>query len=115
MLRATSEIAVAMRVASLAGKPAWVASSRPFCRAATMSASWSIPTRVSACTATSRQRGSQNREAVLEIERRVDPVEPEAELHHGGGDLGVDARDHRSEEHTSELQSPDAISYAVFS
>src|SRR5262249_47955853 len=95
MLRATSEIAVAMRVASLAGNPARVASSRPFWRAATMSASSSMPTRVSADTTTSRERGGEDREAILEVERRVDAVESETELDHGGGDLGLDARDHR--------------------
>src|SRR5260370_14019198 len=47
MFRASSEIAVATTASSVDGNPHCAASSRPFCRAETMSASDSIATRTS--------------------------------------------------------------------
>src|SRR5713101_5623956 len=50
MLRASSEIAVAIKVAAPAEKPTARATERPFCRASTMSLSELIGTRISCST-----------------------------------------------------------------
>src|SRR5437879_5993101 len=107
MLRASSEIAVATRVRLLFEKPICWARARPRWRAVTMSWSESIGTRVSsfteACPRASTRcpditgdlLGSpiQEREALFEVERGRHPLQRQAELHHGEGDLGLDADD----------------------
>src|SRR5512144_875730 len=96
MLRAGSEIAVATSVCSVRDSPRAAASSRPFWRAVTMSASPSIGTWVSTpIAAPPRRLAAREREPLLEVERRRDAVEREAELHHRERDLGLDPHHHR--------------------
>src|SRR4051794_37340461 len=94
MLRAISEMAVAMMVRSLPAKPIWAARSRPVCRAATISPSRSMGTRVpSGVTGGLVHQGPQHLEALIEVERGGDTFEREAELDHGEGHVGLDADD----------------------
>src|SRR4051794_3898723 len=97
MLRATSEIAVAMIVRSLPEKPARAARSRPFCRAATMSPSRLMGTQVSSCATGGifAFPGGQQLQTLLEIERGGDVVERQSELGHGDCHVRLDADDHR--------------------
>src|SRR5918998_2472069 len=96
MLRATSEMAVASRVWSVVVSSSPAASSRARWRAVTTSMSDSIAMRSSTSGATvarpllSHEQG----QALLEVERGEDVLEVHAELHHGEGDLGLDADDH---------------------
>src|ERR671914_1118601 len=92
MLRATSEMAVAMSVRSVLENPALAASRRPSWRATTMSSSVMIGTRISFVTV----RGLldelvQERQAFLEVESGVHALEVEPELDHRESDLGLDA------------------------
>src|SRR5690242_13745532 len=95
MLRAISEIAVAMSVSSLPEKPILWASSRPFRRASTMSPSCAITTCVASaatgCVVVSAPL--QPRAAFLEVERGRNAVEREAELHDRECDFRLDAHD----------------------
>src|SRR5882762_10191145 len=103
MLRAISEMAAAMTVWSPAEKPSSAASSRPTWRAETTSVSAAIRQRRSSPTVdapmplpiveTSVALHIQECEALFEVERGGDTLEGEAELHHGEGDLGLDAHD----------------------
>src|SRR5689334_5740708 len=106
MLRASSDIAVAISARSVDVKPRSRASSRPFWRAVTMSISALTGTVISwLATSASffvRRRprdGSQFLieigEALFEIERGGDALQSEAELNHGERDLGLDADDDR--------------------
>src|SRR5689334_5058263 len=96
MLRASSEIAVAIIVTSVVPKPYRSASDRPMLRAATTSASERITTHTSSTGM--RDTGSPGSvemcEAFLEVEHGRHAVEAEPELHHREGDLGLDADDH---------------------
>src|SRR5262252_4440349 len=96
MLRAISEIAVAMMVSSLPEKPILCASSRPFRRASTISPSCAMTTCVASgatgCLVISAT--AQPRAAFFLVERGRNPVEREAELHHGERDVRLDADDH---------------------
>src|SRR5262249_6938623 len=104
MFRASSEMAVATSVASIAENPRRAANARPCWRAVTMSLSAVIGTTVPvACAraplfiaATGSPRpGSltglvvQVREAFFEIERRRHTFQRQAELDHRKGDLGL--------------------------
>src|SRR6202023_3948665 len=96
MLRASSEIAVAMSVASLAEKPVCSAIARPCWRAATTSLSDVIRICVSAAKAPAplvQVPGLllQIRQAFLQIERSGNVLERQSELHHRKGDLRLDA------------------------
>src|SRR2546423_11301090 len=93
MLRAISEMPIAMNVCSVDEKPIAAAISRPLWRAATMSASRSINSSALSDTRTSLGR-AQPRERFVEIERGRDIVEREPELDHRERDLGLDADDH---------------------
>src|ERR687893_1267252 len=95
MLRATSEMAVAISVASVEEQPIWAASSRPDCRATTMSPSveMTILMRPSD-TQSPAQSDVEEGEALLEVQGGVHVLEPEPELHHREGDLGLHAHDH---------------------
>src|SRR3954462_905077 len=96
MLRATSEIAVASRVRSVGSKPIAVASSRASRRAATTSSSDRIAIRRSSDTVfVLLEMVLQERQAFLEVQRGVDVLEVQAELHHRERHLGLDADDHR--------------------
>src|ERR671930_1407571 len=95
MLRAISEIAVAIRVASVREKPSSVASARPCARAGTMSESETIGTRISSPILGIPPRPSvEHRERLVEIERRVKRLEVQVELHHRDRDVGLDPDDH---------------------
>src|SRR3954453_19223253 len=93
MLRAISEIAVASSVWSVLGMSSSTASARARWRAVTTSESDSIAIR-SAASAPKAPR-LQEREPLLEVERRLDVLEAHPELDHGERDLGLDADDHR--------------------
>src|SRR5262245_366727 len=104
MLRATSEIAVAMTVRSLGEKPNLDASERPSCRAVTMSAADPMETSLSAeslgMPGGARSDGCAGGcvevgEPLLEVERGCHVLEGEPELDHGEGYLGLDAHDDR--------------------
>src|SRR5262245_32751613 len=100
MLRATSEIAVAMTVRSLDEKPNLDASERPSWRAVTMSDADPMETSLSAeSLGMPGMPGPVGRveigEPLLEVERGRHVLEGEAELDHGEGHLGLDAHDDR--------------------
>src|SRR5258705_187335 len=105
MLRAISEMAAAMTVWSPAEKPISAASSRPVWRACTTSVSAAMRQRSSSPTVdtpmplpivdASVPLPIEEGEALFEVERGGDALEGQAELHHGEGDLGLDAHDHR--------------------
>src|SRR5215211_7797886 len=95
MLRATSEMAVAMSVRSVLEKPSSDDSRRPSWRAVTMSASVAIVTRISSATAVLLPGDAvEEGQALLEVEGGVNALEVEPELHHREGDLGLDAHHH---------------------
>src|SRR5919202_3865550 len=95
MLRAISEIAVAISVASVLEKPSCVASARPSARAGTMSESEVMGTRISSPILAVPPRPSvEHRERLVEIERRVERLEVQVELHHRYRDVGLDTDDH---------------------
>src|ERR671914_2248711 len=92
MLRATSEMAVAMSVRSVLENPAAAASRRPSWRAVTMSSSVMIGTRISFVTVAGLlDELVQEGQSLLEIERGVHALEVEPELDHRESDLGLDA------------------------
>src|SRR5438105_12720433 len=78
MLRATSEIAVAINVASVGEKPISPASSRPRWRARTRSASDSMAMRVSVDAAIGLPSPDEQRQALFQVERRAHPFQAEA-------------------------------------
>src|SRR6266568_8319450 len=92
MLRATSEIAVAISVSSLPENRRDFASSRAFCRASNTSASARICTTSSSLMAID-PRHLQDLEAFLEVESCRGVLERQSELHHREGHLGLDAHD----------------------
>src|SRR6476661_11202142 len=96
ILRATSEIAVAMTVRSLPLNPAFAASCRPSSRAVTMSAPELTGTRTSSFTGTF-PFGSlvQQGQTFFEIQRGLHFTQCQAQLHHGKSDLRLDADDRR--------------------
>src|SRR6516162_8457767 len=98
MLRASSEMTVAIRTWSVAENSSEAAMSRPARRAMTMSASVRIDVSLSLCMRARSDRGPahgmlQVREPLLEVERRRDAREGESELHHRERDLGLDPDD----------------------
>src|SRR5437879_10956735 len=110
MLRASSEMAVAISVASLTVKPVCSATARPCCRAVTTSLSDAIRIWVSAAkgnTAPSVHAARfllQVRQAFLQIERGGDVLQRQSELYHREGDR----------KSTRLNSSHRCISYAVF-
>src|SRR6266849_1160086 len=96
MLRAISEIAAAITVWSPALKPTSAASSRPCCRALTTSTSDAMVMASSSDMIAARlDLAVEEHESFLKIQCGRHPLEGEAELDHGEGDLGLDADDHR--------------------
>src|SRR5438445_245463 len=95
MLRAISEMAVATTVRSLPENPASAASSRPRWRAVRMSCSEPIGKRFSSSIGDPEASRVQDRQAFLQVQSRVDAVEPKAELHHREGDLRTQTHYHR--------------------
>src|SRR5256885_10267959 len=95
MLRASSEIAVAITARSVVGKPHWDASSRPFWRAETMSASESMGTRTSSAMSANLmvvalRLAVKVREALFQVQRGRHALEREPELDHRQGHLPLD-------------------------
>src|SRR4051794_31391818 len=96
MLRATSEIAVAISVRSVDEKPNSVANRRPTWRATTTSASDLIGTRASSsATVAQLPRLLEELKPLFEVKRRVHVLQCHAELDHRESDLRLDADDHR--------------------
>src|SRR5690348_2538534 len=94
MLRAISEMAVAITIRSTPAKPSCSASSRPCWRAATMSRSCS--TRITASPSrTNARTDAKVREPLLQVESRRRVAEREAELDHRESHVGLDADDDR--------------------
>src|SRR5574337_1976102 len=99
MLRATSEIAVAIMVPSVNEKPSSRASWCPAWRAATMSEGPATSTAMSLRTVTPDRLTPcklmvQQRKPFLQIQGGVHIVELEAQLDHGKGHLGLYTDDH---------------------
>src|SRR5256712_10677562 len=95
MFLANSEIAVATTARSVEGKPQCDASSRPFCRAETMSASESMGTRTSSAMSANLMVGALHlavkaREALFQVQRGRHALEREPELDHREGHLRLD-------------------------
>src|SRR5919109_31525 len=97
MLRATSEMAVAIRVRSVLENPSTDESRRPSWRAVTMSSSVAMRTRPSSVARlTGLLRDPvEELEPLLEVERRVDALEVQPQLHHCESHLQLDAHHHR--------------------
>src|SRR5919109_1333929 len=96
MLRPTSEIAVAISVASVREKPRRSASARPSARAGTISTSDATEMRISSGIVVSAVGPAvEELESLLEIERRMERLEIQLELHHRDGDVRANADDHR--------------------
>src|SRR5215510_5366629 len=98
MLRSSSEMAVATTARSVVENPHCVASSRPFWRAATMSASQSIGTRISSAMSAHLLAGSpalavKVRQAFFKVQRGRDALEREPELDHRECHLRLNAHD----------------------
>src|SRR6185295_16528050 len=95
MLRAISEIAAAITVWSPSEKPAFPASSRPFWRTVTMSTSEPTGRSVSSGTIEALLGiALQEGESLFQVQRGGDPLQGQAQLHHGKGDFGLDPDDH---------------------
>src|SRR5438445_12680908 len=90
MCRASSEMAVATTARSVEGKPQCDASSRPFWRAETMSATESMGTRTSSAMSANLMVVALHlavkvREALFQVQRGRHALEREPELDHRGG------------------------------
>src|SRR5437773_9256885 len=96
MLRATSEMAVAIKVKSDPPKPNCIPSWRPFWRAVTMSDAQLMATRVSFCmTHAPASHPAQVGQPFLEVQSSAHPFQGQSQLHHGKGHVGLDANNHR--------------------
>src|SRR4029453_5646318 len=100
MLRASSEMAGAMTARSVVANPQYDAISRPFWRAATMSASRSMGTRTSSAMSTYLLAGTlalavQVREALFQVQGGRDALERESRLDHRERVLRLNAYDDR--------------------
>src|SRR5215469_13434714 len=98
MLRASSEIAVAISVESTAEKPSSSASARPCCRAETMSCSESMATRISpndtmAPSIRAFEPLIQVRQPFFQIERRRNTLQCQSQLHHGKSHFRLNPND----------------------
>src|SRR5438128_3751202 len=98
MFRASSEIAVATTARSVEGNPQCDASSRPFCRAETMSTSRSIDTRTSSAMSANLIPGAlplaiKICDALLEVQGGRHALQREAQLDHREGHLRLDPDD----------------------
>src|SRR5947208_2457711 len=100
MLRAISEIAVAIIVTSVSEKPSWRASSCPAWRAVTMSSELLTSTTKSVGTVAPDRRSArfqlpiQQRETFFEVQRCIHVVEHQPELDHCEGHLRLQPDDH---------------------
>src|SRR5688572_10289023 len=94
MLRATSEMAVAINVASVRENPSRSASARACARAGTMSASLPMSTVTSSLMlASSPVPVVQQSDRSVQIASGAKGGEVKIELHHGDGDIGLNADD----------------------
>src|SRR5215218_5808758 len=94
MLRAISEMAVAISVASVRENPSSAASARPSARAGTTSSSQAMAIVISPFDDMPIPHPLvEERESLLEIEGRLDWVEVELELDHRHRHVGLDADD----------------------
>src|SRR5882724_1261387 len=90
MLRATSEMAVAIKVRSDPSKPKSVAIARPFWRAVTMSAAELIATRASfSMLQIFFGQRVEICQPLFQIEGGADPFQGQSQLNHGKGDIGL--------------------------
>src|SRR5258708_3585750 len=96
ILRATSDMEVAIRVKSDPLNPSAVASARPSRRAVTMSAAVLIATRVSLCMFQGPLgQPVKIRQPFFKVEGCPDAFQRQPQLHHGKRDVRLDADDHR--------------------
>src|SRR6185437_16364587 len=98
MLRASSEIAVAISANSVLANPSSAPRSRPRCRALMMSTSARMAIHDEMLTSSHQgggERRMKQREAVLEIERGERALQRQTELRHGERHLGLDPHDGR--------------------
>src|SRR5690349_13534044 len=101
MLRAISEIAVAIIVTSVNEKPSWRASSCPAWRAVTISSGLLMSTTKSVGTIASDRRlpvvelAVQQCKTLFQVQRGVHVVEGQPQLNHGERDFGLQTHDHR--------------------
>src|SRR5437879_8306674 len=98
MLRASSEMAVAITARSVVGKPHCDASSRPFWRAETMSASQSMDTRTSSAMsayllARALPFPVKVRKPLFQVQRCRDALQRQPQFDHRECDFGLDADD----------------------
>src|SRR5512146_1836090 len=93
-LRVISEIAVAMSASEPGEKPSPAARSRPCWRACTMSGSRTMGMCDSPSMVRSFSRAlAEHQQPFLQVQRRRDAGQREAELHHRERHLGLDADD----------------------
>src|SRR5438552_16924793 len=100
MLRASSDMAVAISVASPVEKPSSVARARPLCRAATISWSELMPTRISPALTVSLsvyvlEFLNRVRQTFLQIQSRTHVFQGQPQLHHGTGYFRLNPHNHR--------------------
>src|ERR671915_514697 len=95
MFLAISEIAVAISVASVRENPSSAASARPRARAVTRSPSEPIATRTPSSAILFPLSDPEQSERFVEVERGLERLQVEVELHHGDRDVGLDADDDR--------------------
>src|SRR5512144_3189977 len=100
MLRATSEMAVAVIVTSVSEAARLRAIWCPASRAVTMSSGWSTMTTMSVATIASRRLSSgrelpvEQREPLLQVESGVHALEAQPELDHRESNLRLQTHDH---------------------
>src|SRR5215213_7784966 len=95
MLRAISETAVAMSVASVRENPSFVASERVSARARTRSSSRAIAIRSSSSIATAHVRRSEECDRLIQVERGLKRCQIQAEVDDCDGDLRLYSGDDR--------------------
>src|SRR6266481_8237198 len=99
MLRASSDMAVAISVASPVEKPSSVARARPLCRAATISWSELMATRISPALTVSLsvyvlEFLSQVRQTFFQVQRRRNAFQRQSKLNHGKSHFRLNPHDH---------------------
>src|SRR5688572_10305024 len=96
ILRATSDMAVAIRVRSDPSKPISIARVRPFWRAVTMSAAELIATRLSfRMFQGPLDQSIQIGEPLFQIQSRANPFQRQPQLYHRKSHIRLNAHNHR--------------------
>src|SRR5579863_1648536 len=100
MFRASSEMDVAMSVASPVEKPSSIARARPFCRAVTISWSELMATRISPALTVRLSVCvlkflGQIRQAFLEVQRCRNAFQSQPQLNHSKSHFGLNSYDNR--------------------